>query len=93
MVCSKQHRYASEFDSLPISQGNAGRHKCAGCAYEHGHEAGINNKPANYQEIVDSLPDSQAGAVRHKDPEEAYNLGYEAGLKVYNGNRTLLPAE
>ena len=34
--CTEGHRYAQGFDDLPTDQGGAGRHRCAGCAYERG---------------------------------------------------------
>lgn len=83
-VCEKNHRYAEIFKELSPDQGDDGRHKCAGCAYELGFTDGLNNRLANYQGQVASLLDSQAGTVRHKDPEEAYNLGYKEGQKKYN---------
>jgi hypothetical protein len=33
-ACKKEHRYFHIFSDLPIAQSGAGRHKCAGCAYE-----------------------------------------------------------
>ena len=33
MACTKQHRYDPQYNNLPIDQGGAGRHRCAGCAY------------------------------------------------------------
>jgi hypothetical protein len=83
-TCNKQHKYAAIFAGLSDSPGDIGRHKCAGCAYELGFEAGLNNQPNNYESIVHNLPDSQAGTVRHKDPEEAYNMGYIEGKAKFN---------
>ena len=84
-ICNKAHRYAEHFVGLPDSQADDGRHKCAGCAYELGLMAGLNNKTSDYSGIVHTLPGSQAGTVRHKDPEAAYNLGYKEGKKKYTG--------
>jgi len=84
-ICKKEHRYAGLFAGLSDSQADDGRHKCAGCAYELGLTAGLNNKPSDYNGIVHALPDSQAGTVRHKDPEAAYNLGYKEGQDKYAG--------
>lgn len=44
MACEKQHRYDPQYNNLPIDQGGAGRHRCAGCAYERGYEDGLNRK-------------------------------------------------
>ncbi len=81
MDCDKSHRYDHMFENLPDHQGGAGRHKCAGCAYEAGWEAGYKR-----QEKLDirlsSLPDSQAGTVRHKSPHAAFALGYQHGVEA-----------
>lgn len=82
-VCNKEHRYADYFDKLPQAQGDEGRHKCAGCAYELGFEAGLNNHNSNYGGIIQTLRYSQAGTVRHKDTEAAYGLGYTDGKAKY----------
>lgn len=44
MACEKQHRYDPQYNNLPVDQGGAGRHRCAGCAYERGYEDGLNRK-------------------------------------------------
>ncbi len=85
-VCNKNHRYAQEFENLPLSQAEDGRHKCAGCAYEKGFEHGLNNQRRNYEKIVQTLPDSQAGTVRHKDASEAYAAGYADGQRKFKGS-------
>ena len=41
MACEKQHRYDPQYNNLPVDQGGAGRHRCAGCAYERGYVWGI----------------------------------------------------
>lgn len=87
MICNEAHREAEIFESLPEDQGGAGRHKCAGCAYERGFCDGLNNIPSRFASIVSSLPDSQAGTVRHKDPEAAYDLGYKEGSRRFNMQR------
>ncbi|MGP3209193.1 hypothetical protein ACTVPS_01785 [Serratia marcescens] len=76
-ICKKQHRYDRNYDSLPEYQGQAGRHKCAGCAAE----LALLNKqlgiPAsNDDSILADLPESQAGSVRHKDAYLAYQMVY-----------------
>lgn len=86
-ICDQQHRYAAFFDTLPDSQGEEGRHKCAGCAYEQGFNAGLNNQQSNYAGIVQNLPDSQAGTVRHKAPEAAYNRGYDEGKAKFSDSQ------
>ena len=80
MICNKDHRYGSIFRNLPEDQGGAGRHRCAGCAYEKGYKDGLDRKEQLNLDL-DSLPESQAGAVRHKSPHAAYALGYLAGIK------------
>lgn len=80
MVCEKKHRYDTRFENLPEDQGGAGRHRCAGCAYEKGYEDGLNRKEQLNLDL-DSLPKSQAGSVRHKSPHAAYALGYLAGIE------------
>lgn len=81
MTCQKNHRKAVSLEDLPLSQAGDGRHKCAGCAYESGFEAGFNDDLSDFSGIVDNLPESQAGTVRHKDAEAAYNRGYDAGVE------------
>ena len=41
-TCNKDHRSDPYFARLPVDQGDFGRHKCAGCAYEAGYQRGIN---------------------------------------------------
>jgi hypothetical protein len=77
--CQEEHRYSQGFASLPTDQGGAGRHRCAGCAYEKGFEAG----ELRAEEIflnLDELPESQAGTVRHKSPHATFALGYLDGV-------------
>jgi len=85
MNCQKDHRYDSTYHDLPDDQGGAGRHKCAGCAYEVGLAAG--QRRLDRLEISFSdLPESQAGAVRHKSPHAAFALGYLHGVQTsYRG--------
>ncbi|PKQ37624.1 MAG: hypothetical protein CVT59_06715 [Actinobacteria bacterium HGW-Actinobacteria-1] len=80
MQCTKKHRYDDRFVSLPDDQGGAGRHKCAGCAYDHGLEDG-KRRLETLELGLDVLPESQAGTVRHKSPHAAYALGYYDGVK------------
>ena len=80
MICDKDHRYNDIFETLPIDQGGAGRHKCAACAYEKGYEAGLQRKE-KLDIDLDSLPDSQAGRVRHRSPHADYALGYLNGVR------------
>ena len=77
--CKREHRYEAKFDDLPHDQGRDGRHRCAGCAYERGVEAG---KGRDEKPVLDfeSLPKSQAGNVRHKSPHAAWALGYLDGV-------------
>jgi hypothetical protein len=78
-MCKKDHRYDPIFKSLPDDQGGAGRHACAGCAYERGLKAG-QNREENIKLDLGSLPTSQAGEVRHKSPHAAWALGYQHGV-------------
>ena len=68
------------YNNLPVDQGGAGRHRCAGSAYERGDEDGLNRKEKLDLDL-DSLPESQAGTVRHKSPHAAYAAGYLAGVE------------
>lgn len=77
--CRADHRYEEVFRMLPHDQGGAGRHKCAGCAYDRGFRDGQVRKEA-IQLGLESLPTSQAGTVRHKSPHAAWALGYMHGV-------------
>lgn len=81
-VCDKKHRFEPSFEALPEDQGGEGRHKCAGCAYELGFEAG---RALATEMTLDlgSLLESQAGTVRHKSPHAAWALGYLNGVKAH----------
>jgi hypothetical protein len=78
-VCDKNHRHDTKFNSLALDQGGAGRHRCAGCAYEAGYQAGLQRHETLVLDL-DQLPKSQAGAVRHKSPHAAYAQGYYDGV-------------
>lgn len=80
MECQNEHRYNEIFDNLPLDQGGFGRHKCAGCAYQRGLEAG-QERLEKMDIDLESLNESQAGTVRHKSPHSAYALGYLEGIK------------
>ena len=80
MKCTKEHRYDPWFVALPESQAGAGRHKCAGCAYERGRQDALLASILTVD--LRSLPDSQAGSVRHKNPMAAYALGILDGLAI-----------
>ena len=58
MKCTKEHRYNPQYNNLPVDQGGAGRHRCAGCAYEKGYEDGLNRKEKLDLDL-DSLPESR----------------------------------
>lgn len=78
-ICKNPHRYDSAFDYLSDNQGQTGRHKCAGCAFELGRQHALIGAPkAKNDSVLEYIPDSQAGAVRHKDAFEAYNHGYNS---------------
>ena len=80
MSCQQQHRYNSNFESLPHDQSKFnGRHKCAGCAYDEGYSLGI-SKAHSINISFESLPDSQAGSVRHRSVQAAFAKGYLEGV-------------
>jgi hypothetical protein len=79
MICKKEHRYLPDLEDLPDSQAGAGRHKCAGCAYEQGYDHAFEGYGRHLD--TDSLNDSQAGTGRHKDVQSAYELGHSHGLR------------
>ena len=78
-ICNKEHRYSITFSNLPLDQGGQGRHKCVGCAYELGFQAGRNFEEQVFINL-NSLPESQAGTVRHKSPHAAFAQGYLDGV-------------
>lgn len=78
-ICRGQHRHDPFFEQLPIDQGGAGRHKCCGCAYQRGYDAGM-LRTELLDLNIDTLPISQAGTVRHKSPHAAFALGYQHGV-------------
>lgn len=80
MACTKQHRYDPQYNDLPVDQGGAGRHRCAGCAYEKGYADGRARKEQLALDLA-LLPESQAGTVRHKSPHAAYAAGYLEGVR------------
>lgn len=83
-ICQREHRYDPFFSRLPSDQGDFGRHKCAGCAYERGYQAGLNRLSLlNIEDQVNQVSHSQAGSVRHKSPIVAFAQGYADGLFQY----------
>ena len=82
MACKINHQNLKAImNQLPTDQGGAGRHKCAGCAYEAGYSAGYNlDGSISIDSVLVSLNESQAGAQRHKSPHAAYALGYYDGV-------------
>lgn len=80
-ICRKDHsQIASILKNLTTAQSGAGRHKCAGCAYEQGYQDGFKQlKNININETLKNLNESQAGPQRHKNAKEAYELGYQKG--------------
>ena len=78
-ICKHAHRYDDIFLYLADNQGQTGRHKCSGCAYELGrHHALVGAPKAKNDSVLEHTPYSQAGTVRHKDAFEAYLLGYDS---------------
>lgn len=84
MICKNSHRQWPFFEELVVDQGGFGRHKCAGCAYEQGYQAGL-VRAEQLSLDIDGLPDSQVGTVRHKSPHAAFALGYLDGVKASYG--------
>lgn len=80
-ICQKDHsQIVSILNALTIAQSGAGRHKCAGCAYEQGYHDGFNQlKDINIDEKLRNLSESQAGPQRHKSAKQAYEKGYQDG--------------
>jgi hypothetical protein len=78
--CDDDHRGWATFESLPLDQGGAGRHRCAGCAYQKGVADGFDRKE-NLSLDLDRLPFSQAKSVRHRSPHAAYAAGYLDGVR------------
>ncbi|EBU7767731.1 hypothetical protein DK750_23370 [Salmonella enterica subsp. enterica serovar Rovaniemi] len=77
-ICNKSHRYNPMFSILPENQGNTGRHKCPGCAFELAMFNKAKGIPvSNDDSVLADLPESQAGTVRHKDAFVAYQLAYK----------------
>lgn len=82
MACRRDHsKIASILEDLPTDQGGRWRHKCAGCAYEAGYEAGYNHESQDIDEVLESLDESQAGSQRHKDAYAAYTKGQADGVR------------
>ena len=55
MPCRRDHsRIASILEELPTDQGGRWRHKCAGCAYEAGYEAGYNHESQDIDEVLET---------------------------------------
>lgn len=87
-ICQKDHRYDTFFERLPRDQGDFGRHKCAGCAYKAGYDAGIIKKTTiDLEAEINKIEHSQAGSIRHKSPVVAFAQGYTDGLFEYYQNQ------
>lgn len=82
-TCQAPHRYDTIFAALPEDQSYPFRHKCAGCAYELGYQAGVSNQEPSAAIAIDSILKSQAAEVRHRSPRVAYYQGYTDGLNEY----------
>lgn len=82
-ICKQGHRHNPMFSGLPENQGQTGRHKCSGCAYDLGKwHAMIGVPKFSDDSVLAELPESQASQVRHKDAFTAYLMGYDYGLKL-----------
>lgn len=86
-ICNAPHRHLPTFDSLPYDQSGAGRHRCAGCAYDKGFQDGLDRREQVNLDL-DSLPESQAGTVRHKSPHAAWAMGYQDGVTASYRDQT-----
>ncbi|MBS9435861.1 hypothetical protein EAE91_01285 [Photorhabdus noenieputensis] len=82
-TCQAPHRYDTMFAALPEDQSYPFRHKCAGCVYELGFQAGVSNQEPSAATAIDSILKSQAAEVRHRSPRVAYYQGYTDGLNEY----------
>lgn len=83
-TCQKQHRHDPYFAQFPKDQGDFSRHKCAGCSYELGFQAGYTKqKVLDMEAAIGSIQESQASEVRHISPVAAYAQGYVNGLMQF----------
>jgi len=71
------------FKALPEDQSYPFRHRCAGCAYELGFQAGSTNQEPNVSTAINSILKSQAAEVRHRSPRVAYYQGFTDGLNEF----------
>ncbi|HCG7383723.1 TPA: hypothetical protein NJ378_004564 [Vibrio parahaemolyticus] len=80
MTCQLDHRYNPILETLPPDQSKFnGRHKCAGCAYDHGYNQGrLRSQILSIDYTL--LPDSQAGTGRHRSVQAAFAKGYLDGV-------------
>ena len=80
-TCQKQHRHDPYFAQFPKDQGDFSRHKCAGCSYELGYQAGYSKqKVIDMESAISNIRESQASHVRHISPMAAYAQGYVEGI-------------
>lgn len=71
------------FEVIPENQGQTGRHKCAGCAYDLGKWHAMIGVPRSGDDgVLSELAQSKASYVRHKDAFTAYLMDYYEGLKL-----------
>lgn len=83
-TCQNPHRHDPYFSKFPKDQGDFSRHKCAGCAYELGYQAGyVKQSSLDMKAAIDSIQESQASHVRHISPMAAYAQGYVEGITQY----------
>lgn len=85
MACEKDHFVIQIImASLPMEQGDKGRHKCAACAYDLGFNAGYKlDEQIDLSNLLNSLEESLAQEQRHKSPHAAYAKGYLDGVNQY----------
>ena len=83
-TCQRPHRDDPYFSKFPKDQGDFGRHKCAGCAYEAGYQAGYAKQAKiDIEKAIGAIQKSQASEVRHISPMAAYAQGYANGLMQF----------
>lgn len=81
ITCSKNHDNITDIIiELSQSQSGAGRHKCAGCAYEEGFRLGLEGKTKEpFNKVAELILFNQSGVFRHKNVREAYDIGFKKG--------------
>lgn len=60
-TCQAPHRYDTMFTAIPEDQSYPFRHKCAGCAYELGFQAGYTNQEPSATTALNSILKKSSG--------------------------------